>query len=276
MLSQWECLLKNVGEWQGSFTSFSPQGEELEDIPTVISLEGLNNSQTIRQVVRRSPPNQPPEEKVLEYSSLNRSILFFDNGAFSQGSLQWGPFAEFGAEFSLIEGDCRLRMVQFFNKEGRFDRLTLIREKLAGINSNFRPPLTAEQLVGEWRGKAVTMYRDLRTPDTYDTNLKLDIQGDRLTQKLTFGIANSVRTISSTAQINDRLLQFDRSDPPVQILLLPDGASCNTPVEIRAGSGFVLEVGWLLTPQRRQRLIRNYSPQGEWVNLTLVEEEKIN
>ncbi|MDJ0549650.1 MAG: DUF3598 family protein, partial [Microcystis sp. M49637_WE12] len=26
MLSQWECLLKNLGQWQGSFTRLSPQG----------------------------------------------------------------------------------------------------------------------------------------------------------------------------------------------------------------------------------------------------------
>lgn len=29
MRSQWECLLENLGEWQGSFTRFSPQGEPL-------------------------------------------------------------------------------------------------------------------------------------------------------------------------------------------------------------------------------------------------------
>jgi hypothetical protein len=96
MLTQWECLLKNLGEWQGSFTRFSPQGEQLNDTPTVVSLEGLNNHQTIRQIVRYLPPDQAVNEKVLEYSSLNRSTLFFENGAFSQGSIQWGPFRNLG------------------------------------------------------------------------------------------------------------------------------------------------------------------------------------
>ncbi|MBD0363613.1 MAG: DUF3598 family protein, partial [Coleofasciculus sp. C3-bin4] len=98
MPSQWECLLKNLGEWQGSFTRFSSQGEQLEDTPSVVSLEGLNENQTIRQTLRFLPPDQPVDEKVLEYSSLNRSVLFFENGAFSQGSMQWAPFSEFGAE----------------------------------------------------------------------------------------------------------------------------------------------------------------------------------
>jgi hypothetical protein len=53
MATQWECLLQNLGEWQGSFTRFSPQGGLLEDIKSVVSLEGLNNNQTIRQIVSR-------------------------------------------------------------------------------------------------------------------------------------------------------------------------------------------------------------------------------
>ena len=85
MRTQWECLLQNLGEWQGSFTRFSPQGELLEDTSTVVSFEGLNNNQTMRQIVRRFQPNQSIEEKILEYSSLGRGILFFENGAFSQG-----------------------------------------------------------------------------------------------------------------------------------------------------------------------------------------------
>ena len=276
MLSQWECLLKNLGEWQGSFTRFSPQGEELEDTPTVVSLEVLDNK-AIRQVIRYLPSDRPPQEKVLEYSSLNRSILFFDNGAFSQGSLQWGPFAEFGAEFGFVDGQTRLRVVQLFNKEAACNRLTLIREKLAGTNATPRPPLTVTQLLGEWQGKAVTIYPDLRTPDTFATHLQLHLQGDnQLAQKLTLGSGSSVRTISSVARIDGSILHFESSDLPVQILLLPDGASCNFPVQVKPGKAFFLEAGWLITPLRRQRLIRSYGSQGEWLSLTLVEEEKIS
>lgn len=41
--SQWDCLLANLGAWQGAFTSFSPQGELLEDTPTLVSLQGVND-----------------------------------------------------------------------------------------------------------------------------------------------------------------------------------------------------------------------------------------
>lgn len=275
MPSQWECLLKNLGEWQGSFTRFSPQAEQLEDTSTVVSLEGLNENQTIRQFVRRLPPNQPVDEKVLEYSSLNRSVLFFENGAFSQGSIQWGPFSEFGAELGLIEDNCRLRLVQLFNKESQLSQLTLIREKLAGTEASQRPALTIEQLLGEWRGAAVTLYPDWRSPDTYPTQLKLYRENsDRLVQQLTFGTEASVRTITSTAKINGSILHFDKSPLPTQVLLLPDGASSTCPLQVKPGHFFILEVGWLLQPDQRQRLVRSYNDKGEWISLTLVKEHR--
>ncbi|HEY9599476.1 MAG TPA: DUF3598 family protein [Cyanophyceae cyanobacterium] len=275
MPSQWECLLQNLGEWQGSFTRLSPQGEQLNDTPSVVSLEGLNNNQTIRQTIRLVPTDAPVDEKVLEYSTLNRSVLFFQNGAFSQGSMQWAPFSEFGAELGLIEGKRRLRLVQLFNKESQLAHLTLIREKLAGTEVSERPPLTLEQLLGEWEGEAVTIYPDWRSPDTYATRLKLEQQSDRIIQQLTFGTGTSARTLSSTAKINGSILYFDQSPLPAQVLLLPDGASSNCPLYIKPGHSFVLEVGWLVQPNQRQRLVRRYSDKGEWMSLTLVQEQRV-
>lgn len=269
MKSQWESLLQNLGEWQGSFTRLSPGGELLQDTPSVTSLEGLNNNQTIRQTIRLLPPNQAADEKVLEYSSLGRSVLFFENGAFSQGSIQWGPFSEFGAELGLIADDRRLRLVQLFNKESRLDKITLIREHLAGTDDEERPPLSVDQLLGEWQGEAVTIYPDWRSPETYATTLKIHRpSADQLVQQLSFGD----RTITSTARIDGSTLLFDQGSLPVQVLLLPDGASSNCPLQVKGGYPFVLEVGWLLQPDLRQRLVRSYNNKGEWVSLTLVTE----
>lgn len=264
--SQWQCLLENLGEWQGSFTRLSPQGELLEDTPTVVSFTGLNDNQTMRQVVRRLPPNQPVNEKVLEYSSLGRGILFFDNGAFSQGSIQLAPFAEFGAELGLIWGDRRLRLVQLFNN-GHLDRLTLIREQLAISTTPERPQLIVDDLIGQWQGEAVTIYPDWRSPDTYTTNLTIERVGDRLIQQLSF----LGRTITSEASIQGSIVYFDSN---TQILLLPDGASATSPLQVKGGTAFFLELGWLVAPQKRQRLIRAYSDKGEWISLTLVTEQR--
>jgi Domain of unknown function (DUF3598) len=273
--SQWECLLQNLGEWQGSFTRFSPQGALLEDTPTLVSFEGLNNNQTIRQIVRRFLPSSTgelePQDLVLEYSSLNQSILFFDNGAFCQGSIQLAPFAEFGAELGLIDGDRRLRLVQLFNRDRQLERLTLIREKRAGTTAVEQPDLTLDQLLGEWQGEAVTIYPDRRSPDICTTKLILrQDYPDRLLQELRFGD----RTITSTARIDGSILYFDEGSLPVQVLLLPDGASATCPLQLKLRQAFFLEVGWLSRPNRRQRMIRRYDDKGGWVSLTLVTEIK--
>lgn len=273
MLTQWESLLKNLGEWQGSFTRLSPTGEIIEDTATIVSLEGLENNTLIHQIVRRFYPDKPPQDLVLDYRSLNRSILFFENGAFSQGAMQWGPFSEFGAEFGLIEQQRRLRIVILFNQDSQLDKITLIREKLANTNEPERSLLTVEQLLGEWQGEAITIYPDFRSSDQYPTYLIIERQGsDRLHQQLTYGDGI---TISSSARIDGSRLLFEESELPVQILLLPDGASANAPLMIKPRHRFVLEMGWLLSPTRRQRIIRNFSEKGEWVGVTLVTEEKV-
>lgn len=276
MRSQWDCLLQNLGEWQGSFTRFSPQGEALTDTPTVVSLEGLNQNKTVRQVIRRYPRDRDVEETVLEYSTLARSVLFFETGAFSQGSMQWGPFSEFGAELGLIAGNRRLRLVQLYNKEAQLSQLTLIREKRAGTDTPERPPLTVDQLLGEWQGEAITLYPDLRSPDTYSTKLTIERpDSNRLVQQLTFGVGESVQTLTSSARIDGAMLYFQDGSLPVQVVLLPDGASSNCPLTIKSGHSFVLEVGWLIEPNLRQRMIRRYSDRASWVSLTLVREQRV-
>lgn len=281
MRSQWECLLQNLGEWQGSFTRFSPQAELIEDTPTVVSLAGLNDNQTIRQIVRRLPPDRPTEEKVFEYSSLGKGVLLFENGAFSQGSIQLSPFSEFGAELGLIHGDRRLRLVQLFTPNGQLDKITLIRERLAGTIAPERSSLQLDDLVGEWQGEAVTIYPDWRSPDTYPTHLQIErIASDLLSQQLTiYSPPGNSYQICSTGKIAGSLLYFEgnsqTNSQTNQVMLLPDGASATCPQQVQLRQAFFLEVGWLLQPDLRQRLIRRYNDKGEWTNLTLVTERKV-
>ncbi|MBD2626337.1 DUF3598 family protein [Trichormus variabilis] len=268
MTKQWECLLQNLGEWQGSFTRYSPQGTLLEDIKSVVSLEGLNDNQTVRQTIR-----QGNTEQVLEYSSLARSVLFFENGAFSQGSMQLGPFSEFGAELGLIHENRRLRLVELFDKNGKIESLTLIREHLAGTEAVENPPLQVDDLLGEWLGEAVTIYPDWRSPTTFSTTLKLQIDAtEKLIQNTHFGEHN----ITSTATIKDSIILFDQNpQKQVQVLLLPNGASATFPLQVQLRQSLFLEVGWLITPTLRKRLIRNYDDKGAWISLTLVTENRV-
>jgi hypothetical protein len=142
MASQWERLLKNSGRWVGSFTQMSPTGEILADTPTVVELNPLDHDNLMRQTITKQPPGEPPQETVLQYRTLAKSVLFLDNGAFSQGSMQWGPFSEFGAELGLIADNHRLRLVQLFDKNRDLHQLTLIREHLDGTAPSTRPSLS--------------------------------------------------------------------------------------------------------------------------------------
>lgn len=277
MTSQWDYFLKNLGEWHGSFTRISPQGEEVADTPTLVTLEGFNNNKNVHQVVRYLPPDEPSRDVVVDYESLNRSIIFFPNGAFSQGSMQWGPYSTFGGEFGLIDnefgdGSRRLRMVELFNSSAKLEKVVLIREKLPDSNVPERPPLKVDSLIGEWSGEAITMYADLSNPTTFSSHLQIERQGEnQIEQILSFGTQN----INSVARIEGSRLLFENSKLPSQILLLPDGASCNCPLEIKLGHNFVLEMGWLLEPKIRQRIIRTYNEKGNWVSCTLVTEKKL-
>ena len=263
MKSQWDCFLQNLGEWQGSFTQLSPHGEVLNNTPSLLSLEGLDNNQKVRLTLRR----EGKEDLVAEYATIGGGLRFCENGAFSTGSMQFAPYTQFGAELALLHGDRRLRLVQLFNKESQLDQLTLIRERRVGADAPEQPILTVDDLVGEWSGEAVTIYPDGRSPDTYQTSLKLHRQGsDQLVQELSVG----GDTIASTAMIHGSVLSFGQ----IQVLLLPGGASSTCPLQIKLGQPLFLEAGWLIRPDLRQRLIRRYSDKGEWMSLTLVTERK--
>jgi hypothetical protein len=271
MKSQWESLLENLGEWEGSFTRLSPAGEIQEDTPTVVSLVSLNHHQTIRQTIRRL--TQPPQETVLEYSSLGRGVLFFENGAFSQGSLQYTPAGDFGAELGLIAGDRRLRLVQLYDR-GTLQQLTLIRERRIG-KPDQQPgvELTLSELVGIWEGEATTLYPDWRQPDCYSTRLSLQqLDPNQLRQER---MVAGHGMVASTASIHGNQLKFEQGTQPVQVLLLPGGASATGPTQIQSGKPYFLEVGWLIQPNLRQRLIRSYDAKGAWVSLTLVTEHRL-
>lgn len=272
MASQWERLLKNAGTWVGSFTQVDPAGEILKDAPSVVTLKPLDGGNLMRQEITRQPANEPPQETVLEYRSLAKSVLFFENGAFSQGSIQWGPFSDFGAELGLIANDHRLRLVQLFDKNRQLSELTLIREHRDGTPPSVRPDLTLAALTGTWIGEAVTLYPDLRPSDTYPTHLEITKQGNTVQQTLQFG--EGIPPIQTQGTVTGNRILFDTGSQSVQVLLLPDGASSTCPTHIEPRQPLFLEMGWMIAPNERQRLIRQYTAQGGWASLTLVTESR--
>lgn len=272
--SQWQRLLKNVGTWQGSFTQVSPQGKILTDVPTEVVLIPQEGDQAMRQEIHRYPPGSPAQTQVLAYRSLSRSTLFFTGGAFSQGSVQWGPFSQFGAELGFIAGERRLRLVQLFDKSSELQQITLIREQLKGSTAPERDALRLSDLIGTWKGEAVTQYADLRPDQQQATELTVEpVSDSQIRQTITFG--QNLPSISSIGTVSGQIISFAEGSQPVQVLLLPDGASVTCPTRITLRQPLFLEAGWLLDAHIRQRLIRSYDAAGAWVSLTLVTEHRV-
>lgn len=277
MENNWANFLKNLGEWEGSFTSVSLEGELLNSTPSILNLEGLENNQLVRFRLRRfglDGYSEPPtSDYVQEYRSIGRQNIFFETGAFSKGSLQTAPFSEFGAEYGFVAENRRLRFVQLYDKQGNLRDLILIREFRSGTDAHERPPLEISQLLGNWQGTACTVYSDWTPSETYTTSLEIKEIGDGLLQQqLNFGET----TITSQGRIDGKKLLFAGGDISRQILLLPDGTSSNTPLQIKPRQQFFVEVGWLLEDKTRQRLIRRYNEQGQWISATHVIEQKID
>jgi hypothetical protein len=247
MKSQWDCVLQNLGEWQGSFSHFSPQGVLQEDIPSLISLTGVDENRSIHLVLKRfykAPDSEErvPKEMVVDFSAPGAGALFFESGAFSEGSIYYSPQGSFGAESCFVDGDRRLRLVMMYAASW-VSKLTLIREQRVGTDAPENAALQLEDLAGEWTGESVTRY---------------------------FGRADEERTVEHRGLIREPEGQVYQTVP------LPDGAWVTCPAQIVGGQPFFLEVGWLQAARLRQRLVRQYNSKGEWVGVTWVTEQRID
>jgi hypothetical protein len=276
MQSNWHNFLKNLGEWHGSFTVVSLDGELLSSTPSILNLEASEDNTVVRFRLRRYGPNgyeDPPiSDYSQDYTSLGQQVVFFSTGAFSKGSLQLAPFSEFGAEYGFVSGDRRLRFVQLYSQDHALSSLILIREFRSGTEAYERPPLTVEQLLGHWHGTASTVYANWQPSDTYTTHLEIKkIDEKHLQQILVF----KDQHLTSTARIQGNSLIFEEGSLPRKVMMLPDGTSSNTPLHLKLRHSFFVELGWLVTPTERQRLMRSYNEKGEWISATHIIESKI-
>jgi Domain of unknown function (DUF3598) len=287
--SQWECVLENLGEWVGSFTTVTPQGELIEDIPSIIKLTGICDNQAVHLVLNRFYPLPNSTEKyakevVWDFSTPpGIGAIYFETGAFSSGGLVVYIGVKTIAEFSLKAGDRRFRMIQTFDISQQLDRVTFVREHLEGTTATERPQLEIADLVGTWNGIATTLYADDRpsieakTRSTFsasDTGYQLIKNDCSLPEPLPWRID----LIAATDPLSARLWQFtDNQDgQSYQMLLLPDGGYAITPTKIKLGHAFTLEIGWIHQTGQRQRLVRQYDSSGKWESVTFVVEQISN
>lgn len=273
MKTQWECVLENLGEWVGSFTTVTPDGELVEDIPSVINLTGIRDNQAIHLVLKRlyTLPNsteQYAKEVVWDFSTPpGIGAIYFDTGAFSSGALAVTMGVKTIAEFSLLAGNRRWRMIQTFDVNQRLDRVTFVREQQQDTTAPERPQLQISDLLGSWSGTTTTFAADDQVPTITTTESTFTVSN------LGYQLAENGELLDLIA-IDDpstaRILQFARSGQSYQMLLLPDGGYSTIPSEIRLGHPFDLEICWVHQTGQRQRLVRRYDAAGKWTSTSFM------
>ncbi len=284
MKSQWDCVLQNLGQWQGSFTRLSPSGAEVDDIPSLISLTGVDDNRlstgqappTIHLVLNRYYPDLDgllqPQELAFDFSEPSAGAIFFETGAFSEGSPYLRVGSPSGSEFAFRYTDRRLRLIPQFDSDGQLFRLTLIREQRVGSNAPERPHLNLTDWLGSWQGEAVTRYPGSDRVDLVPTTQTVTLTGDRATAFYSQKIGTEIT--ESVLVVDDQSDQPRLTDHSNQVILLPDAAYAMCPTQIKLGAKISLEVGWSIASNLRQRLIRTYSDRGEWLSLTFINESR--
>ena len=288
MKSQWECVLENLGEWLGSFTTVNSQGELIDDVPSIINLEGIRDNQAIHLVLKRFYPlpsstERYAKEVVWDFNTPpGIGAVYFETGAFSSGGLTATLGVKFIAEFSLIVNDRRFRSIPQFDVNHQFDRVTFVREHRQGTDAPECPHLTITDLVGTWAGTATTLYPDDRSPTINPVKSTFSVNNERY-------VWDEDGKSLSLEIITDRLLQFvgvgeataalkeHQENPSNRLLLLPDRGYSRTPTQIVPGQPFSVEIGWIHQPGMRQRLVRRYDSTGAWSSATwIVESIELN
>lgn len=271
MPNLWDNLFKNTGVWEGSFTRLEPDGTETSNTPSRLTLEKIGEARARFEVVRY-PEGKEQERTATEFASINRSSMFGEDGSFTKGSMQWSSFSEFGTEFGLTRPNARLRLVQLYNAGGDLNCFVLIRETREGETEVVRPTLALDQLIGTWRGQATTYFTDWFVADPVPTSYTVSASSPgQFAQSWRIGDQQGQ---SQGAQKGARLF-FKEGDLEYQLLELPNGGSSLCPTKIQPRMAFRCELGWLIDPKTRIRLIRQYKEDGSWAHQTWIKEEKV-
>jgi hypothetical protein len=259
MASQWDNFLRNLGVWEGSFASLTTEGEIQECTPSILSLEAGEEERLVHFRLRRFGPDgiggEPTRDIQQDYRTLGRQVVFFDSGSFAKGSLQVAPGTPGGAEFGFLHGDRRHRLVQLFDAAGLFSGLVLIREFRSGCEAVEQPPLNPARLLGSWRGQAATITADWPEPECSDCRIEIGVAAQAL----------RLRTHLGTEENESPAL--DGSD---RLLLLPDGGWSLAPQQLTHRAACTFEAGWLVAPDRLERLIRRTDASGAWRSSTHI------
>ena len=284
---QWRCIQQNIGTWHGSFAQFSPDGEQVKDTPSVLTLEEVELGKKMLLTLERSPTNGSKDITRREFSAPGPApyVYFFESGAFSQGSSQWAAFSQFGAEMSIKVGDRRVRFVIMYDSgsdgTSSLKYVTLIRETQTDGTQFTEPDMTPAKLLGQFAGTVSVLHATMEPMSSGNSRWTFDSAGFNVQETtLQEGTEENVQTLSLNNNFEQVLCSkrpilleaSGKEDLTYQLMPLPNGAYCLLPIAIRKNVAFRIEAGWLRTDGNRSRLIRYYDSRGVWTSSALIED----
>lgn len=184
-----------------------------------------------------------------------------------------------------LEKDVRLRAFHVMDPQGFLDTLLVFLEERGGTPSSFDDSQGCEGRIkpylGRWKGHSVTkrsgVYGATLTEADTVSELEMDKDG-QLVQDITSTTSGTDITtnVHWTGNLSNNLVTFNKG---FQWTLLPGGVYMGCPCDIRKSvqesKSFHLEVCWLESHGRRQRLVRTYDVEGLAVSSTYFFETKV-
>ncbi len=277
---QWAYIRKNIGQWYGSFIRFSPEATRMSETPSVLTLQEDCPGQHMTLVLKRTPPGKDTHvmERELGYPGAVPYICFFPTGAFSQGTMQRRPLSSFGAEFSLLANNRRMRLIQLYkgtaDGQHTLDYVTLVPEhRSPEMAKTEQTRLSLDDLLGTWRGECIYLPATMETPQVNVSYWQAQQSNDELL--LTWGTEGEERRFKMQRFTLVDQHRWQAIDQSLQLWLLPGGVSCMIYPNLPQHQNVRLELCWYLSPQQRQRIVRDYDDTGDWVGTSLMLETRV-
>lgn len=236
-LQNWEnfCRYQATGDWYGTWTRYSSEGEVIESLQCIRSLQANVDGSEINHQNHYTYADGKSETKTFgPYKKPHTRALFLDN-SFSWGSTQVEAGSTFGFETGFRYEDKRATVGVMYNDSGHLQQITAISEHLASFAKEPPHPPT-HKFTGNWQGTRKTMTPDLivSPPETTSWQRLEDFGKDYLT------------------------------------LRFLDGISLSCPRQLETGTDFFMAVDWLINAALLLRGIRHYGESG-FTKFTLEE-----
>lgn len=279
--AQWSYIRQNIGEWRGAFIQFSPAASRVSDTPSVLTLEEDRPGQHMTLVLKRTPQGKTTHtlERELGYPGAVPYICFFPTGAFSQGAMHRRPWSSFGAEFSLLWGHQRMRLVQLYkgtaSGDHTLDYVTLIPEwrSQGTAPKAVTARLNLDTLLGTWRGESLYLPATMETPQIGASYWQAQYSNDQLL--LSFAPESRPQKTGSQRLTRIDPHRWQTVENPLQLWLLPGNVSCTVYPQLPKHHAAQLELCWYLSANQRQRIVRDYDDAGNWLGTSLMLETRV-